>query len=129
MTTPADPSAHDITGQIVKLLARGRLIIDLGLDHGVRVGDVFAVFEAGDALTHPTTGEALGVIERVKAHLVVEHAQPKMSQLGEVAQPTTRDDGEVLSAVLARTTTARRDAGTDRRRRPDLGDGVRKLVR
>lgn len=119
----------DLTGQIVKLLARGRVIIDLGLDHGVRVGDVFAVFEAGDELKHPTTGESLGIIERVKAHLVVEHAQPRMSQLGEAAQPAAHAEGEVLSAVLARTTTSRREASADRRRRPDLGDGVRKLVR
>ncbi|MCB9552434.1 MAG: hypothetical protein R3F65_14485 [bacterium] len=123
--------ADDVVGQVVKVLARGRLVVDVGLREGVRVGDVFAIFEAGEEVLHPATGESLGVLERVKAHLVAEHVQPRLTQLGSPPE-TGRGGGDrrVLSAVLAETSAAPRGVEFEQRgRAPQVGDGARRVAR
>lgn len=117
-------------GRVLELLPGGRLVIDLGLRDGVRTDDVFAVFEPGDPVHDPETGEVLGVIERVKAHLIAEHVQPRISQLGALPEPSGAGSSQVLSAVLARTTVpAPRDTAPGRKARPAKGDRVRLLIR
>lgn len=115
-------TTEQITGRVVKLLGDGQLLINVGLDAGVKVGDGFVIFELGDEIVDPDSGQSLGQLERVKAQLVVFHAQPLMAQL----VPIDERDGEarVLSAVMADT---RRHAA--RKRAPLLlvGDHVRRV--
>ncbi len=117
-------------GRVVKTLPGGRLVLDVGLRDGVRVDDVFAIFESGEAVLDPESGAELGVIERVKAHLVAEHVQPGLTQLGPLPEAQSAGGGPVLSAVLARTSTAPpRNSAPGRRARPAVGDEARLLVR
>lgn len=129
---PGGPAAdEERVGRVVKTLPGGRLVLDIGLRDGVRVDDVFAIFEAGEQVHDPDSGALLGVVERVKAHLVAEHVQPTLTQLGPLPEPnSTRSAGPVLSAVLAQTSTPPpRNSAPGRRARPDVGDGARRLIR
>lgn len=123
--------ADDVVGEVVKVLSRGRLVVDVGLREGVRVGDVFAIFEPGDEVVHPVTGASLGVLERVKTHRVAEHVQPRLTQLGAPAEAGRgASDRRVLSAVLAETSVEPRGVEFESRGRlPQVGDGARRLAR
>lgn len=126
---PAAESTAEGTGRVVKTLPGGRLVLDIGLRDGVRVDDVFAVFEPGEEVLDPDDGRVLGVVERVKAHLVAEHVQPNLTQLGPLPEPKSAGGGPVLSAVLARTSVpAPRNSAPGRRARPAVGDRARLLL-
>lgn len=120
-----------VLGRVVKVLPAGRLVIDVGLEHGVRFGDVFAIVVPGDAIEDPETGASLGVLERVKAHLVADHVQPGLTQLVPPAEtrsgasPTDR----VLSARLADTDLHGRGSSRVRRGALKVGDQARRVER
>jgi len=124
------PDTAERTGRVLKLLPGGRMVIDLGLRDDVRVDDVFAIYEPGETIVDPDSGETLGVIERVKAHAIAEHVQPRLTQLGTLPEPSSStSSARVLSAVLADTTPAPRNSAPGRRARTAVGDGVRRLIR
>jgi len=125
-----DPAGDERVGRVVATLPGGRLVLDVGLRDGVRVDDVFAVFEPGDAVHDPDGGAVLGVLDRVKAHLIAEHVQPGLTQLGPLPEPESAGSGAVLSAVLARTSVPPpRNSAPGRRTRPAVGDRARRLIR
>lgn len=124
------PAGGEPVARVVKLLPGGRLVIDKGLLDGVRVDDVYAVFDLGETIVDPETGEPLGALEKVKAHFVAEHVQPRLTQLGVLDEPTAATpQSRVLSAVLADTQVAPRNTTPGRRGRPKEGDRARRLVR
>lgn len=99
-----DPAAPDAgtTGRVVRILDETWLLANVGLEHGVATGDVFAVFAPGEEVTDPETGESLGRLELVKARVQAVHVQAKLVQLAPL--PSTNGAGRdrtVLSAVLA----------------------------
>lgn len=63
-----------------------------GSSHGVKTGDRFVVFAEGDEVKDPDTGQLLGRIEIVKAHVVAAHVQEKMTTC--VAEPHAAEPGE-----------------------------------
>ncbi len=89
------------TARVVKLLGEGQLLINIGHEAGIKTGDQFVIFELGDEILDPDTGESLGALERVKATLVVFHAQARLSQLSVATEQTP--ESRVLSAVMAAT--------------------------
>lgn len=93
-------------GRIVKQLGDDRWVVNLGVEAGLKAGDRLVVFEPGDEINDPETGEPLGALEEVKGHLVVEHAQPRMAVA--VPEEAAVEAPRVLSAVLADTGTGRR---------------------
>lgn len=118
------------TGRVLMALPGGRLVIDLGLRDGARVGDVFAIFEPGEDVVDPDSGEVIEALERVKGHLIAEHVQPRLTQLAPLPEPTGGASGQVLSAVLAETRVpVPRDLGPGRRGRPKPGDRARRVLR
>ncbi len=50
---------HPLDGYVVQSTPR-EIIIDCGLQKGVRIGDLFAVVVSGPPLVHPTTGRVIG---------------------------------------------------------------------
>ncbi|MCH7761090.1 hypothetical protein IIA15_06780, partial [candidate division TA06 bacterium] len=53
--------------------------LNWGEEDGVEVGDDFTVFRIGKGVTHPVTGEDLGVILRVLGHLKIEEVLARSS--------------------------------------------------
>jgi hypothetical protein len=59
-----------LAGYVV-LKENGEFIIDLDADHGIRLGDIFAVVGPGKEIVHPVTQKVLGKLETVKGILKV----------------------------------------------------------
>lgn len=95
-----------LVGRIVRILDADRLIANVGLEHGAAPGDRFVVFESGEEIVDPETGDSLGCLELVKGEVIALHVQPRMVQLGPPPQDAD-GDSTVLSATLAQTTRRR----------------------
>ncbi|MEZ4601688.1 MAG: hypothetical protein R2940_18005 [Syntrophotaleaceae bacterium] len=71
-----------VSGYVV-LPVQGEFLIDLDASQGVKTGDLFAVVQAGEKITHPVTGKVLGTLDITKGVLQVtqvkggySHARP-----------------------------------------------------
>lgn len=49
---------------------------DLGIDDGVKLGDVYTVYKEGKMLIHPVTGEVLGVEEDTIGTIEILEVRP-----------------------------------------------------
>jgi hypothetical protein len=116
---------NNVVGKIVKLLGNGRAVANIGLEASVRPGDVFAVFELGDEIVDPDTGDALGVLEMVKGTVVAEHVQPRLTQLGPPTEAAPVTDTRVLSAQMADPAAGK--LTSRRRQHIRMGDRVRRI--
>ena len=99
-----------IRGKIVRIVDEQRIVINVGLEHGVHPGDKFHILEMGEELSDPETGQSLGVLELVKGVMEALHVQEKLSLLMTVLNPdrTTSPSTSVLSATLAQTSSGGR---------------------
>jgi len=95
-----------ITGRVAKIVDESRLVLNVGSAHGVKPGMHFVVFQEGEVVTDPETGEPLGKMELVKAEVVVEHVQDRISLVSAPAVHEEDPDTTVLSARLARVRPA-----------------------
>ncbi len=69
-----------IRGKVARVLNSRELALNLGSDHGVRIGMFFDVLDPkGDNITDPDTGEFIGSIERAKVRVKVISVQTKLS--------------------------------------------------
>ena len=88
-----------ITGKIAKIVDETTFLLNVGAQHGVRNGMRFVVFDEGDEVLDPDTGESLGVWEIVKGELVVTNTQERLS----MAQTPLKQKAEkagTLSALM-----------------------------
>lgn len=97
-------SRQFLRGQVAAILDDQRILINVGMEQGVSIGDLFAVYEWGNEITDPETGQSLGKLELVKAQMEVMHVQEKMALLMPIRKETTTQS-TVLSATLAKTTS------------------------
>jgi hypothetical protein len=74
-----------VTGQVARILSDESIVINRGSEHGVKPGDRFVVFAAGDEVTDPESGASLGRLEIVKARVAAAHVQENMTTC--VAEP------------------------------------------
>ncbi len=118
------------TGRVVKALSEDRWIINLGLEQGIEANQRFVIFELGEEILDPESGESLGALELVKGHAQAEHVQPRMSILILEKKAAAPAAPRVLSAVLADTTMGakkkgRRGRDTPKSQSVQVGDSVR----
>ena len=69
-TTGTGSVVGSVTGKIASV-ADGKILINLGTDAGVKVGDRFGVFKMGKQIKDPDTGEVLGAEEEQLGELKV----------------------------------------------------------
>lgn len=69
------------TGKVIKVLDPTRVVINLGEEDGVEAGQRFVIYEEGDEVIDPDTGQSLGRLEMSRGTARVEHSQPGMSTL------------------------------------------------
>ncbi|MCF2166069.1 hypothetical protein KV541_01490 [Halobacterium salinarum] len=55
------------------------IVVNVGEEDGVVAEMEFIVYEVGEVIEDPDTGEALGNVEHVKARVVPKHIQEKMT--------------------------------------------------
>lgn len=70
-----------IRGKIAKIVDESTFLINVGLKEGVQNGMRFVVFDEGEEVTDPDTGEVLGVWEILKGELEVVNAQERLSMV------------------------------------------------
>ena len=76
-------------GQVIQALDEYRLVLNRGLNDGVRSGDRFLIFALGAELKDPETGEGLGRLEVVRGTGTVVHVQERMATIQSDAFETT----------------------------------------
>jgi curli biogenesis system outer membrane secretion channel CsgG len=79
-----------LEGKIIKVDGT-RAWINLGALSGIKVGDQFNVFDAGDALIDPDTGAKLGSDERQTASGAVVEVQPKFAVINFTGAAKAKD--------------------------------------
>lgn len=71
----------DGIARVAKVLDEHRLVINRGADQGIEAGARFLIYEAGEEIHDPDSGESLGALELVKGEAVVDHVQARLSIL------------------------------------------------
>jgi len=115
-------------GRIVKILdgTPSRWVVNLGAEH-LAIGDELVVFELGEEIVDPESGDSLGALELVKCHATADHVQDKLSILSRKGPEEAPAKPRVLSAVLADTRTHKQTAGRPKTTTVSVGDAVRKV--
>jgi hypothetical protein len=85
----------EVSGYVV-LPVQGEFLIDLDASKGIAVGDLFAVVQPGEKITHPVTGEVLGTLDVRKAVLQVTHIKAGYSQARAVSGASQVARGDVI---------------------------------
>jgi hypothetical protein len=88
-----------LTARVARLLDKEKLVVNKGSDHGVALQQRFVIFEKGDEITDPDSGESLGALELVKAHGEVIHVQERMAILK--LELPKRERAKTLSEIMA----------------------------
>jgi hypothetical protein len=69
-----------IRGKVARVLNSRELALNLGSEHGVKIGMFFDILDPkGDNITDPDTGEVIGSIERAKVRVKVVSVQARLS--------------------------------------------------
>jgi len=68
-----------LKGRVAKILAPHKIVINIGRNDGVQTGMKFVVYEEGEMINDPETGEPLEKLELVKGTVEVTHLQDKIS--------------------------------------------------
>ena len=84
-----------INAKVAAIIDDATLVLNVGLEQGVREGMTFLVFDEHAEIVDPDTGQPLGNWEMVKARLVATHIQERMCT---VKAPTVPDD-PILSST------------------------------
>jgi len=70
-----------LVGKVVKILNPYEVVISLGAEDGVAKDDEFVVFEQGEEVSDPDTGESLGTLEIVRGQGRAKHVQERLTTL------------------------------------------------
>ena len=92
-----------ITGKVAKILNEFQLVLNVGSTQGVQKGMPFVIYEEGEDITDPESGELLGKLEIVKGEVEVSHVQDTIC-LAQSKELPQKGKPMVLSAKLAEVT-------------------------
>lgn len=89
---------------VAKLLDKRKVVINQGLNAGIALDQHFIVFERGEDVIDPATGESLGVLELVKGKGRITHVQEKMAilELEAPEQGRTKTPSEIMATLSGR---------------------------
>lgn len=78
------------TGKVASVISQYRVVLNVGTDDGVQLGDDFILYRITDEIFDPDTGESLGEYEEVIGRGTVTHAQQRICTL---ESSETKDTG------------------------------------
>lgn len=67
-----------IFGVVAKVIDDFKVVVNRGVEHGVKMGTRYLIYGIGDDIKDPETGESLGAIELVRGTGKVVHVQDKI---------------------------------------------------
>ena len=114
--------AEVINGKVAAIIDDATLVLNIGLDKGVREGMTFLVYDEHAEIVDPDTGEGLGAWEMVKARLLVTHVQERMCTVKAPIAPheTATSSTRPLSAVMVEHSMGRFGDRDDSWKRMDV---------
>ena len=133
-----------IEGKVAAIIDDTTLVLNVGLEDGVKEGMFFSIFALHGEIKDPDSGEALGNWEMVKARVIATHVQPRLCTVRapmRVEAPMIGDT-RPLSTMMVEHSVSRPGAdeewqklevrGTDISGRPRIqpiavGDGARSV--
>lgn len=65
--------------KVVKIIDQHSLVINAGANKGITTGNVYEIFEIGEEILDPESGESLGTLDFIKAKIKVQNVLPKIS--------------------------------------------------
>ncbi len=105
---------------VAQVLADDQLALNIGDRHGVRLGQRYLVYTAGeDEIIDPTTGESLGTVEIPKGTGRIVGVQAKLSVLESDTEPSQRN--RARDFILSTSSKAPF-------RNPKVGDSVKQAL-
>lgn len=97
-----------LSASVVHSIDDYNVVINRGLDQGVKVGDTYLIYAIGPELIDPETDESLGALEVVRGRAVVRHVQEKVATLETIEFDETpgrrkiiRRDGTGIAMALS----------------------------
>jgi hypothetical protein len=75
----ADTNQDSALATVAKVIDDYKLVINRGLEHGVREGSRFLIYGIGEEIIDPETNESLGELELVRGIGIVTNVQKRMS--------------------------------------------------
>ncbi|MDD2755692.1 MAG: hypothetical protein PHS80_09215 [Methanothrix sp.] len=85
-----------LEGKVAKIKNQYQIVINKGTEHGVENGMHFVIYEIGEELTDPDTGNSLGPIEYAKAKVRVTYAKEKYA----IAETYETENSRLLGLTL-----------------------------
>lgn len=68
-----------ITGKVVKVIDEYKVVINKGINDGVKMGHRFLIYRLGDEIIDPDTNENLGRLEIVSGEAKPDHIQERFT--------------------------------------------------
>lgn len=65
--------------KVIKIIDEYNLVINIGFEDGVKLGDKFQIYQQGEKVLDPETNEYLGTLDIVKATIVANDISPKLT--------------------------------------------------
>ncbi len=95
-------------GRIIRILSPTTVLINLGRNNSVSVGDIFLVFIEGEEIIDPETGKKLGKYEYSKGTLVVTNVQQQFSEAQDVRREAFSPVSETIASLKTGVTTTKK---------------------
>lgn len=91
--------------KVVKVLPDNEnLVINIGSKNGARMGLEFLVYEIGEEIVDPDTGEGLGNLEIIKGRGIITHVQERMSTITSIEN--VKETRASVVAILGQSSTS-----------------------
>ena len=126
-----------IKGKVAEIIDEYTVVINRGQEHGVEEDMRFVIYEPGEEIKDPDTGESLGNFEYVKAKIEVVNVQEKFSTAKTyethtvtmpVIQALTLVQGQTMRNELPLDEETKRKLPERQRTSVKIGDLVRQIL-
>lgn len=86
------------TGKIIRILSDEELLINIGKKQGAFVGEKYKIYEKGEQIKDPDTGEYLGTLDYVKATVEIVNVYENFSMVESLTRYTEKVSTGIMSA-------------------------------
>lgn len=94
-----------LRGKIAQILDDTRVVLNIGSKQGVKIKQVFLIFQEGDDVVDPDTKTSLGKIEIPKGKIIIENVQEQISIGATEVKARDNDTKKTLSELMVEAST------------------------
>ena len=95
--------------RVIEIIDERHILINCGLEDGIKEGDLLRIFEEGESVIDPKTGQTLGTFDYIKTELEVVTPYEKFS----LCEKINRSQTNFLSTLDSFVTTSKTVAKLD----------------